>query len=295
MAKGIRVPLLTLPLLVALISGVFAEDNALLERGEYLVEGIMACGNCHTPKNSNGAPISELKFAGGFNHEVPAFKAYASNITTDEETGIGSWTDEQIIVALREGRRPDGKLIGPPMPTRFYSGISDNDAKAIVAYLRTIKPVNNVVPESKYNFPPPKAWGPPVKTVPDVARDDELAYGRYLTHTLGICTECHTPMERGRLDFSRTNAGGRLFKDLYGLGQVAVSRNITPHPEQGIGSWTDAEVKRAVTEGVSPGGRKHMAAMGYSYYANITEPDLEAIVTYLRSVPPSPPINQKGK
>ena len=102
-------------------------------------------------------------------------------------------------------------------------------------------------------------------------------------------------MERGRLDFSRTNAGGRLFKDLYGLGQVAVSRNITPHPEQGIGSWTDAEVKRAVTEGVSPGGRKHMAAMGYSYYANITELDLEAIVTYLRSVPPSPPINQKGK
>ena len=282
---------LTLALLVGLTSFGYAENNALLERGEYLVEGIMACGNCHTPKNADAQPISELKFAGGFNHEVPVFKAYASNITMDKETGIGSWTDEQIILALREGRRPDGKLIGPPMPTRFYSGISDKDAKAIALYLRTIKPVKNVVPESKYNFPPPKAWGPPVKTVPDVARDDELAYGRYLTHTLGICTECHTPMEQGRLDFSRTNAGGRLFKDLYGLGEVAVSRNITPHPELGIGNWTDAEIKRAIVEGVSPDGRKHMVAMGYTYYSNISEEDLDAIVTYLRSVPPSPPNN----
>ena len=123
--------------------------------------------------------------------------------------------------------------------------------------------------------------------MPDVPRDDELAYGTYLAVTLGHCIECHTPMVEGQLDFTRTNAGGRVLPEVFGL-DTALTRNITPHPELGIGDWTDDEIKRAITQGVSRDGREHLVAMAYSYYATITDEDLDAIIFYLRSVPPSP-------
>ena len=291
---AVRVRLLALPILVTLASGAYAQNDALLERETYLVEGILACGNCHTPKNADAEPITELKFAGGFVIEEPGVAAYASNITMDEQTGIGAWTDEEIIVAIRDGLRPDGTLIGPPMPSPFYRGISDNDARAIVAYMRSLPPIRNVVPASEYTIPLPPAYGPPVGEVPDVSPDDVLAYATYVAVTLGHCTECHTPMVDGMHDFSRKNEGGRVFENLFGLGGVAVSRNITPHPLLGIGEWTDEEIKRAITQGISRDGREHVIGMGYSYYATMTDEDLDALVTYLRSVPPSPASQQLG-
>lgn len=283
-----RTKILCLATLAAISSSTFGQDDALLERGTYLVEGILACGNCHTPKNEDAEPITEMEFAGNFVIEEPGIVAYASNITMDEETGIGSWTDEEIIRAIRDGLRPDGTLIGPPMPSPFYRNISDNDARAIVAYMRNLPPVRNVVPASEYNIPLPPAYGPPVGEVPDVSRDDPLAYGTYVAVALGHCTECHTPMVEGMHDFSRTNEGGRVFENLFGLGGVALSRNITPHPDLGIGEWTDDEIERAITQGISRDGREHVVGMAYSYYASISDEDLDAIVTYLRSVPSSP-------
>jgi len=131
------------------------EAAALLERGDYLMNSIVACGNCHSPRDENGEFIEGMELAGGFVIEEPAFRAYAPNITPDEETGIGSWTDEEIIRAVREGIRPDGQVLGPPMGFPFYRGISDQDMRAIVAYLRSVPAVHNEVPRSTYNMPVP--------------------------------------------------------------------------------------------------------------------------------------------
>lgn len=258
----------------------------LLERGTYLAEGVIACANCHTPKHPDtGLYLEGMHYAGSFMIKDEAFTAFAPNITMDVETGIGGWTDEEIIIAIRDGFRPDGTLIRPPMPIPFYRAMSDYDVRAIVAYLRTIKPVKNVVPESEYNIPLPPNYGPRVGSVPEIPRDDPVAYGKYLTHTLGHCTGCHTPRENGKLDFSRTNVGGRLFNNIYGLGFTAVSMNITPHPVAGIGEWTDEEIKHAITKGISRNGRELARVMAFPHYENISEEDLDAIVAYLRSLP----------
>jgi len=123
----------------ALVSRVDAQN--LVERGKYLVEVIGACGNCHTPKGPNG-DLAEKHLAGGFVIEEAFGKAVGRNITQDKETGIGSWTDREIIRAIREGKAKDGGILGPPMPFPLYKDLSDNDVKAMVAYLRTVKPVN---------------------------------------------------------------------------------------------------------------------------------------------------------
>lgn len=280
---------LSLPLLIIAISTSCAqEQDQLLARGTYLMEGILACGNCHTPKSADAVPIADMRFAGAFIIEEPGVKAYAPNITMDDETGIGTWSDAEIIRGIRDGIRPDGTLIGPPMPSPFYRNISDNDMRAIVAYMRNVDPVSNIVPASEYGIPLPDAWGPPVGEVPDVSRDDPLAYGTYVTVALGHCIECHTPMVEGMHDFARTNEGGRVFENLFDLGFTVISANVSPHQELGIGTWTDEEIKRAITQGISRDGREHLPAMAYPYYATITDEDLDAIIVYLRSLPPMP-------
>src|SRR5687768_14610917 len=112
-----------------------AQDKALLERGTYLMNSIVACGNCHVQRDK-GKPLFDRGLSGGMVFDEAPFKAYASNITPDPETGIGKWTDAQLIRGIREGIRPDGTLIGPPMPIELYRGMSDDDVKALVAYLR---------------------------------------------------------------------------------------------------------------------------------------------------------------
>ena len=255
-----------------------------VERGRYLVETIGACGNCHTPKDRRGMPIAAKKFAGGFVIKEKPFDAVASNITPDKETGIGRWTDAQIIRAIREGVRPDGSIIGPPMPIELYRRISDSDIRAIVAYLRTIKPVRNKVAKSVYRMPLPKSYGPPVGKVADVNRNDKVAYGAYLAGPVGHCTECHTPMmKNGRRDWSRTGVGGQAFHGPWG---VVVARNITPHKDEGIGTWTPAQMRRAVQRGISADGSRLKPPMPYPWYAKIRRADMDAIVAYLRSLKP---------
>jgi mono/diheme cytochrome c family protein len=255
------------------------------ERGRYLVETIAGCGNCHTPRGPGGVFAADKHMAGGFVFDEKPFRAVASNITPDKETGIGGWTDAQIAKAIREGIRPDGSLIGPPMPFELYRRLSDTDLNAIVAYLRTLKPVANKVEKSVYRIPLPPAYGPPVASVPDVPRADKVKYGEYLAGPVGHCVECHTPMVNGRRDWSRIGQGGEQFHGPWG---IAVSRNLTPHPEDGLGKWTDAEIKRAITQGISKNGSKLFPPMAYALYAKVKDEDLDAIVAYLRSLKPLP-------
>ena len=249
------------------------------------MRSIVACGNCHTVQTPDGpAPGGEL--AGGLPLKFEEFDSYPPNITPDAATGIGKWTDEEIIKAIREGRRPDGSIIGPPMPIGLYSRISDRDAKAIVAHLRSVPPVSNKTPKSVYRIPLPPSYGPPVAGVPDVPRDDPLAYGAYLAGPLGHCIECHTPFVKGRPDFeNRLGAGGFEFPGPWG---VSVSANITPHADDGIADYSDAELKTVIATGVRPGGTRLLPPMGIAYYRNIDDADLNALVAYLRSLKPRP-------
>jgi mono/diheme cytochrome c family protein len=281
--------------LAVLATLTFAQTTAIqtaaaetpLERGAYLMNGIVACGNCHTPQGPEG-PVPGLELAGGMPIEDPAFTAYATNLTPDPKTGLGRWSDADIITAIREGRRPDGSILGPPMAFPFYRDISDTDVAAIVAYLRSVKPVENPVQKSEFRMPLPPNWGPPVGSVPDVPRTDTVAYGAYMAGPLGHCMECHTPrLPNGELDMTRLGAGGNEFRGPWGL---SVSRNLTSDKEEGLGKWTDAQIKATITSGVRPDGARLNPPMGFHFYRNINDEDLSALVAYLRTLPP-----QKGR
>ncbi len=256
-------------------------------RGEYLVETIAGCGNCHTPHLPDGSLDPSLSLAGAFVIEEPVFKAYARNITPDMETGIGSWTEDQIVKALREAVRPDGKILGPPMSFHFYNKLSDNDAYAIAAYIKTVPAIRNVVPESTFQIP--LAAQPAVSNVPDVPRADPVKYGEYLAGPVGHCMDCHTTYVMGQIDYAQLGRGGNVYTRPFIYDWAAVSANITPHPEAGLGQWTDAEIKRAITEGVSRDGRTLLPFMPYGLYKKMDARDLNAVVAYLRSIPPLGP------
>lgn len=255
--------------------------ETLLERGNYLMKSIVACGNCHTPKGPEGdIPGMELAGMAPF-FETPELTANAPNITPDKETGIGNWTDAQIVKAIREGKRPNGSIIGPPMPIGMYRGMSDRDVNAIVAYLRQVKPLRNAIPKSEYRVPLPPNYGPPVMTVPEVSRDDKLAYGAYLAGPAGHCIECHSPMGPNGPDIvHQLGAGGMEFPGPWG---VSVSSNITP---TALVELTDMQIRQMITKGIRPDGSAMLPPMGYAYYAHIKDTDLDAIIAYLRALPP---------
>ncbi len=254
-----------------------AQDTALLERGRYLVEVTGACGNCHTPMGPQG-PLPGRHLAGGTVFDEQPFRAVAPNITPDPETGIGRWTDPQLMRAIREGIRPDGSVIGPPMPIFFYRGLADADLRAMVAYLRTVPPVRNAVERSTYRIPLPPSYGPPITSVSPPA-DDPVTRGSYLANAVAHCMECHTPMTPAGPDLSRLGAGGHHFNGPWG---TSVAANITPH---GLRDWTDAEIIRAVTEGISRDGSRLKPPMAFWAYRNMSAQDRSDLVAYLRALP----------
>jgi mono/diheme cytochrome c family protein len=274
-----------------------AQADALTERGGYLVETIMACGNCHTPRGADGKPIAEQAFSGGLTITSPAFTATAPNITPDRETGIGNWTDSEIKRALVEGMRPNhGHLAGVPlaavMPASFYKALMPADLDAIVAYLHTVKPLRNQVAEPVYKAMVRRDPYPDAEAGFDAgAFADPVRRGAYLV-TIGHCMECHAAWSRGVSDFRNgLGKGGRPFEPPPGspAGTTpTTTSNITSHPTAGIGAWTDAEIKRAMTQGISRDGHQLKPPMAYRYYAGLTETDLNDIVAYLRTVPPLP-------
>ena len=269
---------------VALAANARAETP--LERGQYLVEGILTCGNCHTPRGPGGVLDTARRHAGGPQvWETAQYKVHPSNITPDKETGIGRWTREQIKVALRDGKRPNGQQLSPQMPSAYYKIFAPSDLDAVVAYVQSIPPVKRQVEAPLY-----KVKRMTVDILPGAEKPlspaemaDPVRRGFYLA-TIGHCMECHTPVVNGHRDFKNgLGTGGERFPGPWGM---SVSRNITQHRERGIGSWSDDEIKRAITRGVSKDGRKLLPPMGFDWYARMTAQDLSAIVAYLRTVPP---------
>jgi len=265
-----------------LLASGAALAQSSVERGSYLVNTIMTCGNCHSPK---GPPdvVAGKDFSGGLRFDEPPFDVTASNITPDKETGIGRWSDAAIKKSLFDGVRPNGVQLAEIMPTNFYRILIPSDLNAIVAYLRSLKPVANKVPDPVYKIALAHVIFPGAEK-PFAQRDlnDKVKRGFYLV-TIGHCMECHTPMTPAGVEYGNSlGKGGREFHGPWGISK---SVNITSHRTAGIGAWSDGEIKRAITQGVSRDGRKLLPPMGYGYYAKMTEPDLDAIVAYLRIVP----------
>lgn len=268
--------LFLLSILCFLVVPVHAETAA--ERGKALVEGIGACGNCHSPRDANGAFIGAEKLSGGVKMPLPNATVFSSNLTPDE-TGLGRLSDEQVATAIR-GVRADGTLVGHPHPSFWYQGILDKDIKAIVAYLRTLPPVKKTVPPPQY--PTVIAAPAPLATY-SVFKEDPVSYGKYLAEALGHCMSCHAgkvphPVTEDDLE-KRLGSGGKPF------GPGIFARNITPH-ETGLKNWSDADIEKAIREGVRPDGTRLKPPMPYAFYKNMSDGEMKAIIAYLRALKP---------
>ena len=260
-------------------------QQTLIERGSYLVNAVMACDGCHTPRGPGGF-IMEKRFSGGSQTwDEAAYTVKGSNITPDRQTGIGAWTQADLKRSLRDGVRPSGVPIAPQMPFAFYKILTPRDLDAVAAYVRSVAPVQNPVQPPIYKAAMHAQTIPGAeKAFDEAALADPLKRGFYLA-TIAHCMECHSRRPDGIQDFkSWYGKGGHVMKGP--LGSVTVS-NVTSHPKSGVGAWSDAEIKRALTQGVSPDGRAFKQPMArQGYFSKMTEADLDALVAWLRTVPP---------
>lgn len=262
--------------------GSVAQAEPNIERGEYLVRGIAGCGNCHTPLGPEG-PVMEMELAGRVVEDNPAFLAVGANLTPAGR--IADWSDAELARAIREGIRPDGTVIGPPMPFALYRGLADDDLMSIVAFLRTLPPVENDPGTSEYRIPLPPAYGPPVETVTAPPQGVTVDYGAYLAGPVAHCMECHTPMgPQGPMLDTDLGRGGFEFHGPWG---TSVAGNLTSHAD-GLAGYSDAELGAMITQGLMPDGSDMLPPMPYGYLAQMTADDLAAIVLYLRSLPALP-------
>jgi len=256
------------------------------ERGAYLVNAVMACDGCHTPRGPGGAAAMEKRFSGGSQiWDEPEYRVKGSNITPDRDTGIGSWSTEDLKRSLREGVRPNGVPLAPQMPYAFYRILTPEDLDAVVAYVRSAPAVKSEVDPPVYKAAMHPATIPGgEKPMPATEMADPLKRGFYLA-TIAHCMECHAKKPDGKLDFtSNMGKGGYVMKGPFG--EVSVS-NITSHPTKGIGGWSDAELKRALVESKGKDGRIFKPPMQrHIYFSNLTEADLNALMAWVRTIPP---------
>lgn len=271
-------------------------DPAHVRRGQHLYEDSLLCWDCH---GSDGSRNPRAPQAGGRLFDMtkigPGFGyTYGTNLTSDPTTGIGAWSDGEIVRAIREGIGRDGRVIFPVMAYQFYHGLSDDDALALVAYLRSLAPVRNAVPSRRLSFVAKTliaiSFIKPESPITEPARAPSpgptVAYGEYLTWHASGCAECHTPRDptTATLDVNRLLAGG-LFpfpED----GFVTTGSNLTSDVNTGIGGWSEDQFIRAVQTGVRPNGTVLLPFMPWPAYARWSREDLHAVWLYLRSLPP---------
>ncbi len=263
-----------------------APSQAELARGKYVFGATGGCG-CHTvPKQAANA--------GGRRYDGPFGTVYSSNITPDRETGIGGWTDEQIITAIRLGRRANGERLIPVHPYTVFNGMAADDLMALVAFLRSVPPVKRAnlakkisVPMFESVFLP--AWlaaFAPKESPPTAVPASGVTRGEYLVRAVGHCGECHTPrtltMATDNTRFLSGNPKGPEDSEV---------PNITPDKTTGL-SWTEEEIADYLGTGNKPDGDVAGGLMGeviegtLAGYKDLTRADRLAIAQYLKTIPP---------
>lgn len=255
----------------------------VLARGEYLTKAA-DCAACHTVPGSNRA------FAGGVAFRLPFGTLYSSNITADQATGIGSWSDEDFVRALHDGIGKHGEHLYPAFPYTSYTQLSRSDVLAIKAYLFSLPKVTQPNRQNELSFPYNQRWVMGFwnaaffkshRFEPDASQSAAWNSGKYLATALGHCAECHTPRNFAfALDHKQDLAGAVL--------QGWRAYNITSDPVHGIGAWSNADLASYLSTGHAEG---HGAASGPMAEAvdnslRFLQPaDTAALVAYLRSVP----------
>jgi mono/diheme cytochrome c family protein len=283
---GIR-PLIG-PRMRAVTSRVYERTPQRVERGQYLVTSVSACLMCHSPhdwtKHDLPTPPGMTAAGGVFPLTGLPGMVTAPNLTPDPETGLGRWSDDEIGRAIREGVDRDGNTLFPLMPYRRYRHLSDEDLASIVVYLRSLAPVRNPLPPTRIIFPvkylirnAPEPITTPVSE-PDVSTP--VNRGNYLVE-IGGCGDCHTPQKRGQALPNMNFAGGFVLEGPWG--RVAAA-NITPDAT-GFSYDSEAMFASAMRAGYTK-GRALSPIMPWIAYRGLSDPDLLAIYSYLKTMPP---------
>ncbi len=267
----------------------FAATPERLARGRYLVENVAGCMDCHSPHDwaAPDVPISPGMEGAGEVFPLANLpgKIVAPNLTPDRETGAGSWSDDQLTRAIREGIGHDGRALFPIMPYLDYHSMSDEDLASVIVFLRSLKPVHNPLPPTQIIFPVnylirdvPQPLAAPVPP-PDASTP--VARGAYLV-TIAACTDCHTPQDAHGMPLPGMEfAGGFILEGPWG--RVA-SANITPAPS-GIPYYDEALFKQAMQTGYVK-ARKLSPIMPWQDFRGMTDDDLASIFAYLHTLKP---------
>lgn len=268
---------------------------ARVERGKYLAHHVMMCMDCHSQRNwsiFSGPVVTGTEGCGGeiFDQRLGLPGKYvAKNLTP---TNLANWTDGEIYRAITSGVNKDGKALFPIMPYPNFGQLDIEDIKSVIAYIRTLKPIQNDVPPSESDFP----MNFILNTIPQKAqhtkipsKTNTIAYGKYLL-TAGGCSDCHTKSEKGKV-VGEYLAGG--FEFPLPTGGIVRSANITPDKSTGIGGWTKEQFVKSfkiyadssfVFSKIKQGD--FQTIMPRAMYAGMTSEDLGAIYDYLMTVKP---------
>jgi hypothetical protein len=265
-----------------------------VERGRYLANSVTVCMDCHSTRDWSkySGPLTEGTLGKGgeeFNQKFGFPGVYFSRNITPK--GISRYTDGELFRVITTGVNKEGHAIFPVMPYPYYGKMDPDDIMCIIAYIRTLAPIDNNPPASVSDFPMniilntiPKPAEPTKR--PDTS--DVLAYGKYMVNASG-CVECHTQADHGQIIKELAFSGGREFTLPWGIVRTA---NITPSESTGIGSWTKEafinRFKSYAKETYTPPTVESGAfntIMPWTMYANMTTTDLAAIYDYLHSLP----------
>src|SRR5579863_978653 len=228
----------------------------VVKRGEYLANAA-DCLVCHTTQGGKA-------YAGGLGFKLPFGTLYSTNITSDKETGIGNYSDQDFLNAVHRGVRRDGARLYPAMPYTSYTYISDADALAIKAYLFSLPPVRATPPVNTLSFPFNQRWAmmfwsalfnPDTRFAPDTSKSPEWNRGAYLAEALAHCGECHTPRNLAFALDNRRKFGGAITAGWRAF-------NISSDKSTGIGGWRDEDLVSYLSVGHATGHGSASGPMG---------------------------------
>jgi hypothetical protein len=272
-----------------------SKDSLSIARGKYLANHVSVCIDCHSQRDwsaFSGPVVNGTEGSGGevFDHNAgfPG-KIYSSNLTP---ANLSGWSDGELYRAITAGVSKDGRALFPLMAYNRFGKMSSDDILSIIAYLRSLKPIPNAVPKTELDFPvsllnklsPKLAEHQPLPMA-----SDTIKYGAYLVNAAG-CVDCHSKQDKGQIIAGTEFGGGMEFRQPAGIIRAP---NITKHQTAGIGSWNkELFVARFKAHEKSPSikvGKEELnSPMPWKMYSGMTEQDLSAIYTYLRSLPANP-------